>query len=322
MLDGLTLLLDDFKGWVEGRTWGGKETAKKYVADAKQFVAKYGHPQHASPQTINQWFEAISKSVARSTANRKLAAIKALFRFLRVRGIRADDPTTDVEVHTLELPLPKPIEHSEILRIVTYIREHLGDNFWMRQDLALMEILYGSGLRRSECATLRLTNIRSHDCMSVVGKRHKERLTIITKPEFDAIAAWTVSKFQSPATNQLLQAGQSTVDVFWSIRRDNPNAPLFYTRKNRPFLDHKDPGHYVYLRVKEYGKLLGIEIQPHRLRHSFATELDNNGADLGDIAEVMGHEDMRTTRRYSALNQKGLRAILRHHSRTADVEGV
>ncbi len=308
MDESVMLLLEDFKAWQESRASGSKQTSVKYYADAYEFVENYGHPLYADKAVLEKWFTETQKQVSNATANRKLSALRALFKYLAVKNVRPDDPSSTLEALPINHRLPRPVEHNDILKIIDYINKHLEDSKWMYQDLAIFEILYGSGLRRSECATLKYENIITSTTLRVVGKGNKERITIITEPEFKAIVNWSAK----------LTNTDPDPKVFWTLKREKWDSYLFFSPDGTAYAERADPGHYIYLRIKAYADILGIDVEPHKLRHSFGTNLHNNGVDLADIAQVMGHEDVRTTQGYAEVGNRVLNRIRERHSRNSE----
>jgi integrase/recombinase XerC len=164
-LESLDLLLNEYTKWVV--TYGprvSESSAKKYTADAREFAHKYAHPAHATPAICRRWFEEVAAKAAPSTVNRKLSAVRALFSFSLDMKMRSDNPTEGIKMLRVPERLPKPVEHQDILKLIACCRHFSKEDIWAKQDLLIVEMLYGSGLRREEAATLRLSNIKSRKC--------------------------------------------------------------------------------------------------------------------------------------------------------------
>lgn len=308
-MDNTKYLLTDYQRWLSGRM--AKTTVRKYVADALAFSRTCGHPLYATKPQLAKWFEAVSATTKPSTSNRKLAAIRSLYKYLQEHDLRADDPTALLADRKRDRRLPNPVEHDNIVKLLTLARSKEQESKWRMQDVAILETLYGSGLRRDECARLRLENFINREVLRVIGKGQKERLTIITEPQLQAIMKWLAA-----------WKGESITDVklepwFWALKAAEPTMPVFYSQYGPPFLEYGDPGHQVWLRVREYAKEMNLPLRPHRFRHSFGTELVDKDVPLADVADAMGHESIETTRGYVARGEKGLRLIRQKHSQEA-----
>jgi site-specific recombinase XerD len=309
------LILDEYKKWVTHYGPRISETsAKKYAADVRDFIDAHGHPAYVTEATCRQWFESVASKAAASTVNRKLSALKALFQFTLEKKMRDDDPLINLKMLRVPQRLPKPVAHPDILKLVAYLRHKRESEAWALQDLLIVEMLYGSGLRREEAATLRLANIKTSEVLNVIGKGNKERMTIITDPEFEVLVDWVLVM----ANREDLVKELGRENAFWFIHKEHPSQPIFWTAKLSPVLELSDPGHYLWERLTLRAKECGVRVTPHMLRHSFGTELSNNGTGLAEVAEVMGHEDPRTTRGYRLRNLHGLRVIRNAHTRQLD----
>lgn len=310
-------LLVGFENWAVNQGPGVSEkTARRYERIAGKFIEEVGDPRAAGRDEVERWFEKAHDGAAPSTTNLKIAAIRALFAYLRYTGMREDDPSQRVRMKKVPDRLPRPISHEDIKKVIAHIRQ--SPDPLARQDLAMVEALYGSGLRREEAATLRLRHIVDRGQMRIIGKGDKERVTIITEPEFFAIRDWVL--FQAWGEEGLSPDKHERDADFWWITKNDPDRPLFYNVAGVPLTDLKDPGHYIYERWRRNAEAAGVKGTPHALRHSFGTELLNGGADLASVSMVMGHDDIRTTRVYTELQSRGLRALQNAHARNSDEE--
>jgi site-specific recombinase XerD len=313
-VESLDLLLNEYRKWVT--IYGpqvSESSAKKYAADAREFAYKYAHPAHATVAICRKWFEEAAAEAAPSTVNRKLSALKALFLFSQDMKMRLDNPIQGIKMLPIPDRLPKPVEHMDILKLLECCRFHAKTDVWAKQDLLIIEMLYGSGLRREEAATLKLGNIKSSEVLTVIGKGNKERMTIITDSEFDALVWWILA---ITGRDDLMQT-MGAENGFWFLHKEEPLHPIFWTPKG-PVMEMSDPGHYLWERITLRAKQCNIRVTPHMLRHSFGTELTNNGAGLFEVAEVMGHKDPRTTKGYTRRSLVGLRKIRSAHTRQFD----
>jgi integrase/recombinase XerC len=306
-MDATKYLLADYQHWLAARMAPG--TTKKYMADALSFVKQCGHPLYVDKRRAALWYTKECTDTKPNTSNRKLAAIRALYRYLQEYELREDDPTAALPERRKDRALPNPIEHATMIELLETLWKTRDKSKQQQQDLAILEVLYGSGLRRDECARLRLSNIVNENVLRVMGKGRKERLTVITGPELKAVMEWMAMQTGN------IPGGKLLAEWFWKLKAATPEMPLFYSEQGKPFLDYADPGHQVWLRVRQYAEDLRLPLRPHRFRHSFGTELVENEVPLQDVADVMGHESINTTRGYVARGERGLRLIKQRHAR-------
>jgi len=219
---------------------------------------------------------------------RAVSAIRGLMRFLVRETVLADDPTRDLAMRRPGMGLPKALGRPDAGRLVTTTppgARRAG------RDRALLEVMYGSGLRVSETAGLRLEQLDLDvGCVTIVGKGGKERVVPIGRHAQAAL-------------------------------RD-------YLEGERPKLCGRRPSPYVFLRpggyrlsrqaiwklVKRRALAAGVKaVSPHTLRHSFATHLLNGGADLRVVQALLGHTDIATTQVYTHVEPERLRRVHRQH---------
>ena len=225
------------------------------------------------------------KEYATASVCRALVAIKVFFRFLKREGHIAADPTRYLDSPKLWQLIPEVLSVEEVSRLLAapVAEEAVG-----ARDRAILHVLYASGLRVSELCGLNLTDV-DDACVRVKGKGNKERIVPIAKSAIEAVDHYLV---------QFRQEGK---------------GPLFVTSRGQR-IDRVT----VWQRVKFYAKKAGIEksISPHTLRHSFATHLLENGADLRVIQEMLGHVSIKTTDRYTHVSQRHLNeAFAKFHPR-------
>jgi integrase/recombinase XerD len=219
----------------------------------------------------------------------ELIAIKTFFRHLHASG------KVDVDVgETLTLPrneqyLPETLNEAQVEQLLDALPRQADDPLALR-NRAMLELLYASGLRISELTGARLENINLDEGMiRVLGKGQKTRLVPVGAKAREALARY-------------LEHGRPKL-----VRR-RTGGELFLSNRGGKLTTQR-----VYDIVKEIAKLSGLEtnIYPHLLRHSFATHLLTNGADLRVIQELLGHADIATTQIYTHVDQRRLKAV--HH---------
>ena len=222
---------------------------------------------------------------------RLLSALKSFFDWLVLEGERPDNPCDRIDAPKLGRYLPEVLSVEE----VTAILDSVGDKTWMDlRDRAILEILYGCGLRVSEACGLQISHVYlAEGFVRVVGKGNKERLVPLGEVAADAFRAYLDVRPQA--------AEPAFDDV------------AFLNKNGRPLSRVA-----IFNLVKKQALLAGVrkEISPHTFRHSFATHLIENGADLRVVQEMLGHESILTTEIYTHIDTATWQAaILAHHPR-------
>ena len=216
-----------------------------------------------------------------------VVALKIFFRFGTAQGFVAKDPTDSLVLPRIERYLPETLNELQVEELLDAVDEkaQLG-----LRDRAMLELLYASGLRISELAGVRLENLNLEEgVVRVTGKGNKTRLVPVGRKACAAITAYL--ERERP---QLVKP-RSGSEVFLSIR----GKRLTTVR--------------IWQIVKAVARRSGLDanVYPHLLRHSFATHLLGNGADLRIIQEMLGHADISTTQVYTHVDQQRLKAV--HH---------
>ena len=229
---------------------------------------------------------------ARSVA-RILSGVRSFYRFLTLEKEVEQDPTELLESPQIGKHLPEVLSVEEIDSIISVIDVSKPEGV---RDRAIIEVLYGCGLRISELCNLRISQLYLEDkYIRVKGKGSKERLVPIEGVAIDRVREWLVTRMG-------YKVKPSEEDyVFVSLTRGS--------RLSRRSL-------FVY--IKDYAERAGIKknISPHTFRHSFATHLLEGGANLRAIQMMLGHEDISTTEIYMHIDKSKLRTeILEHHPR-------
>ncbi|MBQ8475752.1 tyrosine recombinase [bacterium] len=218
------------------------------------------------------------KELSPSTITRKLASIKGFFRFLSYKRYIINNPAISITSPKLPKKLPKVLTISEINKMLTKDLNSL--------EAAIVELLYSAGIRVSELTELDIKNLDiSKKSIKVFGKGSKERLVPINK------------KCAALLNNYL---------------KKRKVIALKYNSKNNLFLDDKGnpvTRQKVYKIIKKQGELINRNISPHTMRHSFATHLLENGADLRVVQELLGHSSIVTTQLYTHISKKALRDV-------------
>lgn len=221
---------------------------------------------------------------------RILSSIKSFYHFLIYRNLRNDDPTELIEGPKIGLHLPEVLAVEEIDSIIRAIDLSKPEG---QRNKAIMEVLYGSGVRVSELTGIRLSNLYlEQGYMLVEGKGSKQRLVPLSPQSIKQIELWKIDR-------NSLEVKKGHEDILFLNRR---GAQL--TRA------------MIFTIVKDLTEKAGIRknVSPHTFRHSFATHLLENGANLRAIQQLLGHESITTTELYTHIDVQYLRkTILEHH---------
>jgi integrase/recombinase XerC len=223
-----------------------------------------------------------AQGLARASVARKLAALRTFFRFLQREGRIEKNPARLVSTPRLDRKLPARVEEGEVEHLLEApdASEPLG-----RRDRAMLELLYGAGLRVGELVALDLSacDLDSR-LLRVLGKGNKERIVPFGEPAEEALRSYLRDR------RELVALGEGTDAVFLNHRGGRITA-----RSVRRLMDG-------YLKVTA----IRSGLSPHSLRHAFATHLLENGCDLRAIQELLGHESLSTTQKYTQLSTRKL----------------
>lgn len=219
----------------------------------------------------------------------EIIALKIFFRHLLSRGTLSTDPSEKLDSPRLEQHLPETLNEIDVKKL---IESNDADKPLGRRDRAIVELLYSSGLRVSELTGARIENVDLDEgVIRVTGKGNKTRLVPVGRRANEALTDYLCNE-----RPKLVRSGRSSSHIFLSVRGGS-----LTTNRIRQIL-------------KSRAKLAGIEknVYPHLLRHSFATHLLGNGADLRVIQEMLGHADIATTQIYTHVDQSQLKSLHRN----------
>jgi integrase/recombinase XerD len=264
----------DFHGWLAGR---GKDAKRAVRDDVRHYLTGLS-----------------AGGIAGSSQARKLSALRQFFGFLYADGIRKDDPTVAVDAPKRGRPLPKILSREDMEKLIAAAAKCAAEDAEGVRLACIVEVLYASGLRVSELATLPLAAVRSRDGVILVkGKGGKERLVPLHPRARQAIDDWLKLR-----------------DGFLP-RGDRRRAERFL------FPSRGAEGHLTRRRLHQMLKTLALEagldpakLSPHVLRHAFATHLVEGGADLRSVQTMLGHADIATTQIYTHVARDRLAATI------------
>ena len=220
------------------------------------------------------------KNLAPTSVTRKIASLRGWFKWMMGMNLIQHDPTVSLEHPKLSKHLPKVLSINEVDSLLSQDLPKL--------EKAILELLYATGLRVSELANIRIQNINwRHAYVKCFGKGSKERIVPIGKIAKEAIISYQEER------NQIIQEKDLSTD-------------LLFIHSDGRVVSRQD----IYNIIKELGeKVLRKHITPHTLRHSFATHMLENGADLRVVQELLGHSDVATTQLYTHVSKKRLKEV-------------
>ena len=228
--------------------------------------------------------------LADSSVKRAMVAVRSLHRFLAQEGDAADDPAADVAVPRVPQGLPKALSEAEVESLLAAV---VGTDPIARRDRAILEVLYGTGLRISELVGLSLGDVDlGAGLVRAFGKGSKERIVPLGRLARGALEAW-------------VHEGRPAVEPTRWARRGDAEAVFLNARGGR--LSRQG----AWGIVRRYGDQVGLghRLTPHVLRHSCATHMLDHGADVRTVQELLGHASVSTTQVYTMVSAERLRTV-------------
>lgn len=285
-------LVDHFLDMLAAEAGASPNTLAAYRSDLEKAAIDLGSSLgDARQESLAKLGESWS-DLAASTVARRSSALRRFYRFLVDDGLRADDPSPALPQPKLQRPLPRVLSESEIESIFHAVGDKAASEEPLAQrNLALLELLYGSGLRATELVSLPRSAVREGQPFLILrGKGSKERLVPISGRAQAAVKSWLANV---PASSPWL---------FPSGKKHVTRVRLFQL-------------------VREMAAEAGIapeRISPHVLRHAFATHLLSGGADLRVLQSLLGHADIATTQIYTHVDAARLVKLVNERHPLAD----
>jgi integrase/recombinase XerC len=287
-------LIEQFIEYLRNQKRYSLHTIRNYQIDLRQFsefvalgeARSEGENSDAGigmidSQVIRTYLGSLYGRFRRSTIARKLSAVRSFFLFLERKGLTKWNPAADIATPKLEKYMPTYLLVDEVFRLLE--RPEREKPLGLR-DLAILEVLYSCGFRVSELEALTISSIDFDErLVRVIGKGDKERIV--------------------PIGRQALQAVRNYLEAIQYLRRSN----VYNSRDEPLFINFRGgalSGRSIGRIIKKYAIESGLtaDVSPHSMRHTFATHLLDGGADLRAVQELLGHESLSTTQKYTHVS--------------------
>ena len=284
-------ILSDYSYYLRIERALSPNTVEAYTSDMESFFSQVTvEPAHVSTQDIIDYLS-VNDRLSKRSQSRLLSSFRSFFDWLVMEGDRKDNPCDPIDSPKLGRYLPEVLSVEEVTSII----DSVDISKWNgKRDRAVLEILYGCGLRVSEAVGLKISNVYLEEgFVRVVGKGDKERIVPMGEMAVEAVKEYLAAR-PEPASPQY-------------------DDILFLNRFGKAISRVA-----LFSMVKRQAMAAGVnkEISPHTFRHSFATHLIENGADLRVVQEMLGHESILTTEIYTHIDSSTWqRVILEHHPR-------
>lgn len=279
---------DEFKFYLKLERGVSENTVSSYAYDLEkleQFLGTERSFLEVKDEDIRAFIHFIADFLAPATQARILATLNHFYSFLVLQNVLESNPVTFIELPKQSRKLPVVLSVSEIDMLISQIPFHTPED--VRND-AIIETLYACGLRVSELVDLRISELYFNEgFIRVFGKGSKQRFVPISEPAIEKIKYY-------------MDCARSK----WKVKSDAEDI-LFLNRRGGALTRAM-----IFTIIKQLAQLAGItkNVSPHTLRHSFATHLLENGADLRSIQAMLGHESITTTEIYVHLDRQKLKA--------------
>ncbi len=279
--------LSEYKFYLKVERSLSPNTASAYLSDLQEFFDATGaDPLSVDKDAVVEYLS--GRKISDKSLARALSAFRSFFSWLQLSGFREDNPCDNVDFPKLGKYLPTVLSVEEVDAIMDSVDVSTVSG---KRDRAILEVLYGCGLRVSECAGLRISDLFfEQGFVRVTGKGDKQRVVPIGENAVDAVNGYL-------AVRPDPEAGCDDI-LFLNLRGKGLSRISIFNM------------------VKRQAMVAGIhkEISPHTFRHSFATHLIENGADLRTVQEMLGHESILTTEIYTHIDtETWQKNILSHH---------
>lgn len=291
-MDRKERLCRDYSYYLKIERGMSPNTVASYLSDVEDFMRRTtSDPRDIGTDGVQEYVSLKADTLSKRSQARLLSSLRSFFTWLILDGERRDNPCDALQAPKMGRYLPDVLSVEEVVSVI----ESVDTGTWMGlRDRAILEVLYGCGLRVSEAAALHLSDIfREEGFVRIVGKGNKERLVPIGEVALEALDAYLAARVEP---------------------YDDPCGDFAFLNKDGKPLSRVS----IFTMVKRQALLAGVHksISPHTFRHSFATHLLENGADLRVVQEMLGHESILTTEIYTHIDSSTWQAaVLEHHPR-------
>jgi integrase/recombinase XerD len=284
-------MIDQYIHYLVVERYLAKNTVESYIRDVARFLQVQNIKTMQDLMMVDRGSIVLylgrlrAEGLSSRSLSRNLVSLRQFFRYLVNEKLMVENPTLEIESPRLKKGLPKYMHEEDVQKLLEQPDRKSPGGL---RDLAMMELLYATGLRVSELVSVKLNDINlDRNFVRTMGKGSKERIVPIGDYASEALR-----KYLSEARPALLK-GRSSTYCFVSRR----GGPL--TRQG------------FWKRIKAYARQAGLpkEISPHLLRHSFATHLLEHGADLRTVQEMLGHANIATTEIYTHVLKERVRTL-------------
>ncbi|WP_295842895.1 site-specific tyrosine recombinase XerD [uncultured Apibacter sp.] len=291
------LVISNFQEYLWLEKGLSENTQIAYIRDVKKLQKFVSNNESITPYNIDRFlvqdfiYNFAKQSTSVKSQARLISSIKSFFKFLQIDEKREDNPAELLESPKIGLYLPDVLSHEEVVTLIKSIDLSKQEG---ERNRSIIETLYGCGLRVSELINLKLSDLYlNENFIRVTGKGDKQRLVPVSERTINFITIY-----------------RDSIRVH-QIPKPNCEDILFLNRRGG-----KLTREMIFIIIKNIAEKAGIKkkVSPHTFRHSFATILLKNGADLRSIQQMLGHESITTTEIYTHLDNQQLRdTIEKYH---------
>ena len=294
-------ILSDYRSWLRIERSLSPNTVSSYLNDIAKLRKMYPErdPGELDGEDLSAFISSeVEHGISKRSQSRTVSTLKSFYGFLEIEGRLSGkdgrNPADTIDSPKISRHIPTVLSVDEVDRILSSVDLSVPEG---HRNRAILEVLYSCGLRVSELVSLRISDLFPEDSfIRVIGKGDKQRLVPIGEPAIRAVQLYLSQTRRAFATNT-----KKDEDILFLNRRGG-----------------KMSRQMVFLIIKRQCEIAGItkEISPHTFRHSFATHLVENGADLRAVQQMLGHESILTTEIYTHIDsRKWQQGILAHHPR-------
>ncbi|MCY4433962.1 MAG: tyrosine recombinase XerD [bacterium] len=285
--------VEEFLDWLVLERGRAPRTCEAYRRDLNGYcevlAARGSSPDTASEEDLLAFMRhQQNRGMAPSSVKRAMTAVRTFHQYLVVEGRRADDPGSQLELPTVPKAVPKALSEAEVDSIMDAV---VGSDAVSRRDRAILEVLYGTGMRISELVGMSMADLDLGGAtVRVMGKGQRERILPVGRCAHEALTAW------------LVPAGRGEMEPErWGSQHDQ--EAIWLNQRGRR-LSRQGAWGVVKKRAQQVG--LGAKVSPHVFRHSCATHLLDHGADIRAVQELLGHASITTTQVYTMVSKEKL----------------